>query len=341
MFARLKSAPRLLLRQRLSPVQGDRFQPTGFADLGAADYRRHDGTRMLLVESAQSMANRLEKVCLEGDGPHIHPDFVGLPYVVAELEGASSAQTSSLIEPHRINSPFIIKNGNFAAKFVEKSEYKVNQPVRWDKFAAALMHFDPNSIIHGVFMSNMVNAGRVRLPRALSGFVEAADVLEAVSGGVKNSPLDPTGTLRVDGVSEDEDKNVYSNVPYPRIEYTAGTITAYFNLDVALLMGYGLADNAVNLLIALSLLKVQRFLETGLRLRTACDLAKVGELEVQAPKDFPVPDAADLLAKVKELITECAQVGLFADPAVTVVHTKTKIKGTDEQKKATNKGPAA
>ena len=38
------------------PVQGDRFQPTGFPSLGAATYQTKDGVK-LLVESAQSMAN--------------------------------------------------------------------------------------------------------------------------------------------------------------------------------------------------------------------------------------------------------------------------------------------
>ncbi len=65
----LHNAPHLLLTAELQPAQGDRFQPTGFADLGAAEYRRPDGTPMLLVESAQSVANRLEKTCLNGDGP--------------------------------------------------------------------------------------------------------------------------------------------------------------------------------------------------------------------------------------------------------------------------------
>ena len=60
----LNQAPRLLLEARLKPVQGDRLQPTGFADLGAAVYERPDGKRMLLVESAQSVANRLEHACL-------------------------------------------------------------------------------------------------------------------------------------------------------------------------------------------------------------------------------------------------------------------------------------
>jgi CRISPR-associated protein Csb1 len=59
----LKKEPRLLLEAKLKPVAGSRFQPTGFPDLGPAAYNLPDGTQMLLVESAQSMANRLEAVC--------------------------------------------------------------------------------------------------------------------------------------------------------------------------------------------------------------------------------------------------------------------------------------
>jgi hypothetical protein len=36
MFKQRKNALRLLLEQSLRPIQGDRFQPTGFADLGTA-----------------------------------------------------------------------------------------------------------------------------------------------------------------------------------------------------------------------------------------------------------------------------------------------------------------
>src|SRR5579884_3358850 len=108
-YPQLMKATRLLLEAPLRPVQGDRFQPTGFADIGPAVYWRPDGkgqdsTRMLLVESAQSVANRLEKTCLDGNGPHIVPELKGLPYVVAHLKGPGidEIDTSSLIEPHRL-----------------------------------------------------------------------------------------------------------------------------------------------------------------------------------------------------------------------------------------------
>ena len=44
----LNSTPRILIEADLIPVSGHRFQPTGFADLGAAEYSLPDGTKMLL-----------------------------------------------------------------------------------------------------------------------------------------------------------------------------------------------------------------------------------------------------------------------------------------------------
>src|SRR6185436_17469347 len=104
----LTNQPRLLIEAELSPVQGDRFQPTGFPDLGAATYKRPDGTPMLLVESAQSMANRLEAVCWDDAENRIVAPLAGLPHIVVEL--GNGLTTSSIQEAHRLNSPYIIND---------------------------------------------------------------------------------------------------------------------------------------------------------------------------------------------------------------------------------------
>ena len=66
-FKALEDKPRILIEAMLKPVAGTRIQPTGFPDLGPATYEAPDGNggtvSTLLVESAQSMANRLEAVC--------------------------------------------------------------------------------------------------------------------------------------------------------------------------------------------------------------------------------------------------------------------------------------
>ncbi len=333
MFEELKGVPRLLMHVDLKPIQGDRFQPTGFANLGAAVYERPGESRMLLVESAQSMANRLEHVCLDGDGPDVAPELKGLPYVRVKVNasvggGKRELITSSLVEAHRLNSPFIIANQKFAEELSKKAGYASIGQIDWRQVAKAFFSFDPSSLLHGVFMANLGD-GRMRFPRAISAFIEAEDAREANSGGVKNNPLDPTGKLRAEGL----DRDVYSNVPYHRTEFTAGRIVAYFNLDLALLAGYGLPDHARELLVALGLYKIRRLLAAGLRLRTACDLIPLGDVQIDSPGAFKFPDENALLKAVQSRIAECAKASLFTNPAVTEISVNASFK----EKKTNNK----
>ena len=324
----LNQAPRLLLEARLKPVQGDRLQPTGFADLGAAVYERTDGTRMLLVESAQSVANRLEHACLAPGTARLDPVLDGLPWVLVKLtkDGQAITETSSLFEAHRINSPFIIANDAFKEKFRAVTGYAKGQPLNWPTVARGIFSLDPCSLLHGVFMANFED-GRIKIPRALTGFIEAEDVREVHSGGVKNNPIDPTGTLRAEGY----DKDVYSNVPYHRTEYVAGKITAYFNLDLAMLRGYALGPDALDLFVNLAIYKVRRFLREGLRLRTACDLAVDGDLCITAPPSLQLTSEQDALKAAQAAIGACAKAGLFARPQVTELTTAVVQKEKKEE----------
>ncbi|MCD4786338.1 MAG: type I-U CRISPR-associated protein Cas7 [Candidatus Eremiobacteraeota bacterium] len=334
MFEEIKKHPRLLMEVELEPVQGDRFQPTGFPDIGAADYTTPDGTRKLLVESAQSMANRLEKTILDGEGPMLSKELKGLPYVVSNLVGDKETVTSSLMEAHRLNSPFIIADDELQANFKEKVGYRKGKKgdvlnwIDWKKIGSTFLFYDPNSIIHGVFMVNLKEGGsRIRLPRALTGFIEAIDIREVSCGGVKNNPLDPKGEIKAVNI----DTDVYSNVPYHRTEYTAKKICAYFNLDIALLKGYSLPEEALDLLIALSLYKIRRFLNTGLRLRTACDLKVRGEIKVETPKGIVIPPEDKLLGIMRQKIEECKK--FFAEPSVTKVTVETRKTSSKREKK--------
>ena len=81
-FGALNTSPRLLIEAILKPIQGTRFQPTGFPEIGAAVYDAPEGgSQMLLVESAQSMANRLEEVCWDKTVNDWVEPLKGLPYV--------------------------------------------------------------------------------------------------------------------------------------------------------------------------------------------------------------------------------------------------------------------
>ena len=282
-WMKIEQAPRILLEAELVPAQGNRFQPTGFADLGAAQYTRPDGKEMLLVESAQSVANRLEKTCLDGDGPDLASELKGLPYVAATLSGAGdSVRTSSLIEAHRIGSPYFLHNKEFKEGLAKEMKYNPKRPLDWKAIYTTQFKYDPNSLLHGVFLS-LLEGGRVRAPRAVTGFVEAEDVRKVISGGVKNSAIDPKGELQA-AEAEAGEKGVYSNVPYSRIEYTASKIRAYFNIDLALIRGYGLAGGSVRLLVGLALAEDPTFRGRPIAwLRTACDLRLVERFESDGP----------------------------------------------------------
>ena len=321
MFEELKNLNRLLIEVPLEPVQGDRFQPTGFPDIGAGLYQLPDGTRKILLESSQSMANRLENTII-GPDSEVIDDFKGLSYIRVKFEGASEASTNSLIEAHRMNSPFIISDNDFKKAFVSDSGYGKGVYLDWRRIGRTIFKYDINSLLHGIFLSNLED-GRVKIPRAITGFIEATDVKEVVTGGVKNNLMDPAGVVRAAGYDKD---GVYSNVPYQRMEYTASEIKAFFNFDIGMIRAYALSEQAVELLIGLGLFKIRSFLEGGLRLRTACDLKRKSgfKLTIQETAGFDFPEMSVLIESIRNNIVACRE--LFAQPAVTELTTKTILK---------------
>ena len=73
----LDGVHKILLAVSLRPCQGTRFQPTGFPDLGAATFQSPDGRTALLVESCQSMANRMEATCWDEATRDVPPAVEG------------------------------------------------------------------------------------------------------------------------------------------------------------------------------------------------------------------------------------------------------------------------
>ncbi|HVC32579.1 MAG TPA: type I-U CRISPR-associated RAMP protein Csb1/Cas7u [Chloroflexota bacterium] len=335
-WASLEEAPRLLAEVTLRPVQGQRFQPTGFPDLGAATYSLNDGTLMLVVESAQSMANRFETVCWDTAKDELIADLAGLPYVRVKLDD-KGATTSSILEAHRLNSPYILGNQTFKRKLLEEmklpervakgktrgktadpngatepsSEETAEAIVDLRRIAPTIFRYDPCSLIHGVFLEKL--NGRVRFTRALSAFIEARKVAPVASGGVKNDRYAP----KPPGSEGFTAKEGFGNVPFHRTEYTADEITLFVNLDLGLIRGYGLPDPATRLLTSLALWKVRAFLDGGLRLRTACDLECASPARVKSPAEFALPPNESLIEEVKRDIRASADADLFAAPAIT------------------------
>ncbi len=348
----LPNVPRLLIRAQLVPLQGQRFQPTGFPDLGAARFRSPAGEDMLLVESAQSVANRMESVCWDQESGDLIEPLRGLPYVRVLQDGAPL--TNSLLEAHRLNSAYI-ENSDFATKLAGeigyvkvKSKYEGTQDR--DRLIRTVCKYDPNALLHGVFLESI--AGVLRIARALSGFIEATGASEVGSGGVKNDIVQASG----DKEAGRDAKGGFGNVPFHRVEFTAKQIDAFFNLDLAQIRSYRLKPATTTLLYALAIYKIRAFLDRGLRLRTACDFDVV-EVEVTRPKGFVLPTEDEAIAAIGKLIPAATKEGSFASPAITIADyikpSKKAEEKADEQedggdaiqakagKKASKKGPKA
>ncbi len=290
----LKDAHRILFNIPLRPVQGERFQPTGFPSLGPATYQTRNGSS-LLVESAQSLANRLEAVIWDTANQKPVAAAEGISYIRVERKGGFL--TSSILESHRINSPYVLESKKDKTFF---NELKAalggldEGPINRRLLAQTLFEYDVNALIHGVFLAKKELAGgRLRIARALSAFIEADGIEIAASGGVKNDHVNPQG----------DTKTGFGNVPFSRDEYTAQTITLYVNLDLDQIRGYGLDDNATRLLIVLALYKVRALLSGALRLRTACDLEpEVFNIIAVRPDGFTLPSLNEIEAELKDAI---------------------------------------
>lgn len=313
-FSALKNETRLLLQAELKPLQGERFQPTGFPDLGPARYTLADGTEMLTVESAQSVANRMELASCKDDKRTLLDRLNGLPFVQSVQQG--ELLTTSYLEAHRLSSPYLI-NDDWAAKLAGEMQLRDDFQLNDQKITATIFKYDPASLLHGVWLSlkeykNYFSGGRVRLARVLSGFIEARNVRVAENGGTK---FDKNAARMTESGNAETG---FGTIPFHRTEFV-GDITAFFNLDLSLLRGYGLPTEAVDLLTALALFKVQGFLARGLRLRTACDLELKDGLTVKRPAGYALPTLAELEVALPGLIAACASKGLFANPAITTV----------------------
>lgn len=316
----LANTSRLLFEIPLRPLQGQRFQPTGFPGLGAATFQTAAGTN-LLVESAQSMANRLELASWDEAKSDLRQELQGLSHVRVVRKGAFL--TDTVLESHRLNSPYLLegKDKTFFNTLKQDLGGLEAGPIDRRKLAESLVKYDIGSLLHGVFLAKKdLAGGRLRVARALSAFIEADGVRVAASGGVKNDHVNPSG----------DTKAGFGNVPFARDEFTAERITLYVNLDLGQIRGYGLGADAERLLVLLALYKLRLLLDGSLRLRTACDLEPATDsIEAKRPAGFVLPDAAALSEELEPAIEACK-----------ALMTVTEVIFNDELKKGKDKDDA-
>ncbi len=296
-----------------------RFQPTGFADLGAAVYDQPGPngtpTKMCLVESTQSMANHLESQGWDDLTNQPAAPVNAVPWVrVVDQDGGYL--TSSRTEAHRLYSAFLRYSTLDSEPFLEvlRDRFGLEQdrPVNMRQVARTIFQLDPLSLVHGAFFAEGNWPHQPRVTRAITAFIEAKDVHEVHSGGVKTDDVrrrqQPGG-----GSSEG-----YGMVPYHRTEYTAAKITLHVALDIGLLRSYGLSEEAADLLEAIARWELASLLSQQMRLRTACTLTVDGDV----PDVFA--DSSGLAEQIAQLSSRCAELKDVTPVAEAVWNPKGK-----------------
>lgn len=284
------SAERTVLQLKLEPLVGSRFQPTGFPDLGAATFERPDRegnwTDALLLESAQSMANHLEATTWDLAAKDQPAALEGVPFVRV-VNDTGLRLTSSRVEAHRLACAYIMDGAIGATEgrvwLQEKFGLVAGRPLDNRAVAAAIAELDPVSLVHGVFFAQKKWPWQPKIARAVTCFIEAHDVKEALSGGVKKDSV--ILSHGKDGEVKSASSEGYGMVPHHRTEYSAKEIIAYVAVDHAQVRSYGLSEPATELVDALIDYELATLFAGGLRLRTACDLTVVDV-------DGELPDAA-------------------------------------------------
>ncbi|GAB05118.1 type I-U CRISPR-associated protein Cas7 [Gordonia amarae] len=269
------SASRTRYTFELEPIAGRRFQPTGFPDLGPAIYQVPGRTNDdLIVESAQSMANHLEGTTWNTAQQKPAEELAALPYVrVVNPDG--EFLTSSRLEAHRLASAYVL-NGKVDGSpmkevLPERFGLVKGKPLDMACVYREVFALDPLSLVHGVFFAQKPWAWQPKVARAITAFIEATNVEPAVSGGVKKDSVNNEAEK-----GKRDAKEGYGMVPHHRTEYTAETITMYTVIDEQQFASYGLSPAATELLSAVANWEVATLLNSGLRLRTACDLVVAG-----------------------------------------------------------------
>jgi CRISPR-associated protein Csb1 len=283
---KLYGQDRVVITASLALANGRFLQPTGFPDIDACIYRDKEGRRWCLVESEQSMSNRLEAVCMKSPGVWVD-ELKGLP-LIAVRNKAGDLLATNLTEPHRVASSYVLDgkragNGTDLRTIFESKLGLRNGGDFWpldkrEDLEKLVFAIDPTALLHGFQFVQWKFVG-LRQTRLLHARLEAelADDPEVHYGMVKWDAIEPESTR------EERANKGQSIAAKSRI--VPKNIIATFEIDVLGLKSLSLEDDRKKFLLGLALWKIGAFLankpsfdprsrSTGpsLRLRADCYL---------------------------------------------------------------------
>lgn len=324
-----------VIKVELKPAVHNSFQPTGFPDIKASRFVVPGSNQEnLLVESPQSIANRLEATIWNSHKKEIQDIFTGIPYVRLINKSTKEYIASSLDLPHRIASAYISKTKDPFSK-------KLLQDINSLGVAAATFKYCPNSLLHGCFYSH-IDEGKHKVLRLMGGRIDAFNIVPVVTGGAVKDPISASGknydlSLIMEAKAESGDVRASTigagNIIHYAEEFVAEKIESVFFIDDGLIDSLPFKDCAKSLLKAIACWKIYTFLNSALRLRSNCILEVSEEPEVVGE----IPPLNELKEKIPLLIKQCVAEKLFADPAVTEIAIELKAKNTSKNVEKPNK----
>ena len=290
---RLLEHDRVIIEASLTLANGNFFQPTGFPDIGACVFVDKAGRRRCLVESEQSMANRLEAVCMQPPGTWRAP-FAGKLPILRVSDASGGLLATNLTEPHRLSSSYVLEgtlgNGSKLQDVLRDRLGVSTDGKRWpldkrSELSRVVFALDPAAMLHG-FQFMQWSAVGLRQQRLLHARMEAvlAGDTDVHYGMVKVDAIEPESSSQKMG-------NKGQSIAH-KARLVPDSISATFEIDVMGLRERRLVaeDTKANsaaqkFLLALALWKIRQFLadqpafdartgqvERSLRLRSDCSL---------------------------------------------------------------------
>ena len=228
---------RVLISADLHLANGSFLQPTGFPDIGACVYIDAKGHRRCLVESEQSMANRLEAVCMKAPGVWREPLAGRLPVILVE-DKKKRLLATNLTEPHRVASSYVLESviqGTPQDNDAKTLQHKLAEHLgldgktwsldRRERLTQSVFALDPAAVLHG-FQFMQWEAVGLRAARLLHARLEAT---LADDGEVHY------GLVKVDGIEPESSAAKKSNKGQSiaaKARYVPTSIQATFEIDV-------------------------------------------------------------------------------------------------------------
>lgn len=332
-LSQLLETPAVALQLELESFGPAPIQLPTFQDVGHAVFTRPDGRQSGILDTHGSMANRLEDAVLDDPNETVIDCLQQMPFVSVRTPSGQLV-TASLRASHRLNSPYIymsyLADGTkFEDYLAERLQVADGTPGGYPpKVAAIFAELDPCLLIHGTFMSYskkfQLSGTGSKLTAALTGFAEAEGISPVEYGTGKQDCVDTRQKAFGSAASSEKGFGTFQT---PATMWSAERIAAYYHLDIDLLRSYRLGDTFLEWAVGLSLLKILRFIERGLRLRSRCilqpQLSESGQiaLDLTLPIqlrgnyfDWGLPDRAQLEQHLEQLTQQLHQDGTFGDP---------------------------